>query len=437
MDKQIRIEKLKEIQKLKPYATGIRIPYRGQILPLDAYQIPLDYLIYNKYNGRISSLVKSYERQNHKLDAENIHDSKIIEDFLMKSKEDRNKHTMTDLIKNKQRVYGIVTFEGKIIDGNRRAMLLRKINEKRETEPQTGMDLDFAQFFIAVILPDNVRDDRDISKLETIYQMGEDNKLDYNPIEKYLKCYDLRYIFNYSEAEIAEMMGEDLKEIKEWLEIKELMDDYLKYYDYEEIYTRLEKREGQFVDLNRYLKNYESKNKDKNVKWKYGDSDVSNLKAICFDYIRAQYEGKQFRSIAQTSKAGSIFQYDDIWSEFIKNHEQKIDPITDSEETVDQIRRDNPGEDLSKLLEARDNDWVRKVEGHLKGNLNIGESRLQNKREADEPMQLVQKALDSLRSINTNVASFYDMEIDNLLGEIIRIVNVYRPMIQKSSKEKR
>jgi hypothetical protein len=315
-------------------------------------------------------------------------------------------------------------------------MLLNKINAPRGKKKQKTTDLDFAKYFVAVILPDDVKDDKEISKLETIYQMGEDKKLDYNPIEKYLKCADLKGIFWFEVKEIAEMMTEKPSTIEEWLEIKKLMDEYLVYYGYDEIYTRLEKREGQFVDLNGYLKRYQSKTKDKNVKWMYKDVDVAAMKAVSFDYIRAQYEGKQFRSIGQTSKSGSIFQYEDIWQEFIEHHEAKIDPISDAEPTVEEIRNKQPGSDLSKLLEARDADWIDKVRGHLEGNLNIGESRLQNKREANEPMQLVRKALDSLKSINTNVASFYDMEIDKLLSEMVHVINEYRPMIQKSAKKK-
>jgi hypothetical protein len=435
MDKQLRIEKLKEISQSTPYTSGIRIPYKTETLNLNAYEIPIEYLLYNKHNGRIASLVKSHEKQtDHILDPEIEEDSKIIEQFLWESKLDRNKQTMRDLIKNKQRVFGIVTFEGKIIDGNRRAMLLSKINSQGNDNKQQTANIDFAKYFIAVILPANVKDDKEISKLETIYQMGEDKKLDYNPIEKYLKCSDLTEIFDYSEAEIAEMMSESKPTIKEWLEIKDLMDDYLGHYGYDEIYTRLTKREGQFVNLNGYLKKYSNKSKDKNVQWMYKDKDVAAFKAISFDYIRAQYEGKQFRSIGQTSKAGSIFQHKDIWDEFSENHETKIDSISDEEPTVEEVRKDNPGGDLSKLLESRDQDWINKAEGHLEGNLNIGESRLQNKKEANKPLQLVNRAFDTLNSINTEIDSFIDEEIDKILGKMILVINKYRSKIKKNSR---
>lgn len=49
---------------------------------------------------------------------------------------------------------------------------------------------DRCKFFKAVILPESATK-KDILQLETSFQMGEDEKVDYNPIEKYLKCKDL------------------------------------------------------------------------------------------------------------------------------------------------------------------------------------------------------------------------------------------------------
>ena len=66
-----RKEKLKEFTNHpeKACRTGIPITYHGSIITLDAYEIPLEYLVYNPYNGRIGSVVKSYERQNHLCDS--------------------------------------------------------------------------------------------------------------------------------------------------------------------------------------------------------------------------------------------------------------------------------------------------------------------------------------------------------------------------------
>ena len=55
------------IKITEPAMTGIKIMYHGERKTFDAYLIPLDLLVYNPYNGRIGSVVKSYERQNHKI----------------------------------------------------------------------------------------------------------------------------------------------------------------------------------------------------------------------------------------------------------------------------------------------------------------------------------------------------------------------------------
>ena len=76
-------------------------------------------------------------------------------------------------------------------------------------------------------------------------------------------------------------------------------------------------------------------------------TDISDLKLVCFDYIRARYEGKEFRDIAKTGKDGSIFFFKDLWDDFLKQHQEKTPA---DEETVDELRRRCPGEDLSLLL---------------------------------------------------------------------------------------
>ena len=83
--------------------TGILLRYKGSTRAEIVWRIPLDYLIYNKYNGRIGSDVLSYETQNGELNAESDSDREIIEKFLYESKVDRNKTTMDSLLKTVSR----------------------------------------------------------------------------------------------------------------------------------------------------------------------------------------------------------------------------------------------------------------------------------------------------------------------------------------------
>ena len=88
MDAKTRKEKLNELVKKKSNIamTGIPLQYKGSTRIENVYKIPLEYLIYNKYNGRIGSEVLSYEKQNGPLNPEIEHDKKMIEGFLYNSK---------------------------------------------------------------------------------------------------------------------------------------------------------------------------------------------------------------------------------------------------------------------------------------------------------------------------------------------------------------
>lgn len=420
MDALTRKSKLMEVKSNQQNVvmTGIPLRYKGKSVPADVYRIPLDYLIYNKYNGRIGSAVLSYETQNGALDAESEEDRAIIEDYLYRSKVDRNERTMASLIEIGQQRYGIVTADGTIIDGNRRAMLLNRIYRNRDDLGYTHQQVESCQYFLAIILPDDATE-RDIHQLETIYQMGEDDKLDYNPIEKYLKCKELKNC-GFSEKDIAGFMGEKQSQIEQWLRILDLMEEYLKEYDYDGIYTRLEKTEGPFVDLANWLESYKKGGANvRTIDWDYTESDISDLKLVCFDYIRARYEGKEFRAVGATGKAGSIFFHKDLWESFLQKH---MDSTPTDEKTVQELREEYPNEDLSKLLKRRDVDWKTKAEGQLRGNLQRHSRKLDDQRAASRPGELIERALSALQAVDTAQGGFYaDPHIEEMVKEINRI----------------
>jgi hypothetical protein len=402
-----RIRMLEEVKKGTPY-TQEDIVYKQEKRLRPVYRIPTRYLIYNKYNGRILSPVKSFERQFRILNPEHDEDKRVIEEFLWQSKPDRNQATLEDLKEWGQKRVGIVTRDGIVIDGNRRCSLLNKLGE---------------EYFNAVILDDTMDNNvQEIVELETTYQMGEDEKLDYNPIEKYLKCKDLVEL-GFKVEKIGKMMRQPESQIEEWLNIMDLMDDYLDELGYTGIYTRLEKREGQFVDLTRYLKRYE--NGATVVDWPYTESDITDLKLICFDYIRAQYEGKEFRAIGQPNKKGeSFFCKQKVWGKFREEHFNTIEAINDEESPVDELRAREPDGDLSKILRVRDQDWTLRSGKFLQSNLSRSQRDIEDIVAANEPKVLLRRAKDTLGSINPNVDAFRkDREVARLVEEVGKVLS--------------
>jgi len=419
----IALQKLQDETKPDRYDD---IVYKNDKRREGIYKIPFNFLVFNKYNGRILSMTKSFESQFYELDPSKEVDSNIISDFLYESKADRNKATEIDLQRWGQKRYGIITKDGVVIDGNRRASLLMRNYSKDPTK--------FQPYFLAVIL-DDVLDgvnSRDIMQLETSYQMGEDEKLDYNPIEKYLKCRQLREA-DFTSSDIAKMMVENESKVNEWLDILNLMDEYLISLGYNNIYTRLDKREGQFVDLNNYLNKF--KNGTGLVEWNYDkESDVSDLKMICFDYIRAQYEGKEFRSIAKPGK-DSFFCKESVWNTFFEEHNKLINPLNESEKTIDEIKAENPDAPLSKLLKNRDDNWTLKSKGLMQGNLNKSIRVLEDANESNAPLKLIARAIGTLEQVNTENSAFYeDPEIEILFKRINEIIWDFKQTIKSKRK---
>lgn len=404
--------------------TGIPITYHGQIITLNAYEIPLDYLVYNPYNGRIGSVVKSYERQNHTIDPEDTADKALIEKFLWESKPDANKKTKERLLKEHQQKHGIVTADGIIIDGNRRASLLNNImadttipfNEKSH-----------CQFFIAIILPEDA-DKKEILALETTYQMGEDAKVDYNPIEKYLKCKDLKDA-GFTDDDIAGMMDCKPGEIRTMLSALKLMDEYLDEYDYSGMYTQLDKREDQFLKLDPALKKYKA---GVASMWPYDpDADVSDLKLIAFDYIRANFEQTLFRNIISvpTAKkpAASFFAKEEVWKAFRDEHFAATDDV--QEDTVQDIMDTNPP-DLGRALKARDQKWQQKVGDEFEDNYVQSLDKLNNHANAAKPLQQLIKACQALEVVDVDQPSFLsDANVRGCVQSLDELVTKFKGIL--------
>ena len=406
----------------EPAMTGITLTYNGESRTFNAYRIPLDLLVYNPYNGRIGSEVKSFERQHHRLNPEDPADVMIIEDFLWKSKINANEATMASLLKDHQKQFGIVTASGMIIDGNRRASLLNRLWRNQAINAN---DKQHCRFFLAIILPQDA-DKKEIIRLETTYQMGEEAKLDYNPIEKYLKCGDLIEA-GFNESEIASFMNISKADVLMYLRVLKLMDDYLDAYGYEGMYTQLS-GEDSFQKLDAALRGYTSGSVT--GMWDYDiEADVSDLKAIAFDYIRLGLDQTDFRDIIRkptaTNRSSSFFACKDIWEDFVARHFDIVDSAT--EQAVQDIIAQNPNADLTKLLRARDNAWISQVREQMDANFKAGKDRLSNKQNAAAPAQLLNKALSALSSIDVTQETFLrDPLVKALLGQIENLTASFR-----------
>lgn len=415
MNKDLRIQKIQEVIKNSEPFGKIEIPWQDQLQSMDVYKIPLTYLVYNKYNGRILSRTKSLERQNQLLNPETDEGKAIIEKLLLESNPSRNDKTKKNLFENGQQKVGIITKDGIIIDGNRRVMLLNKIKK--------------FDYFKAVILPVTLEENPlEIEKLETSFQMGEDEKLGYNATEKYLKSKEI-YLkltgetkldsekFNTSAIKkIADWMDETEGEIKKYLDTVLLMDEYLEFLEYDGIYTQLDEREDQFLSLQKWLGYFYGGDSSRAFDG-YKDTDVDQLKSIAFDYIRIRqnYDGKKFRLLAEGNRENHFFGYENIWKGFRDKHFEIVKNLPA------EIEVDFNSHNLSAHLDDRDKKFFESAtnksgENQFIENLLEYEQRLQYNKASDEPEKLMRRVAQTFDSINIGHKSFLKPEVqDNLL----------------------
>ena len=400
MNKQTRIEKIEEILKGE-YIAEEELMWQDSLQPMKVHKIPLRYLIYNKYNGRILSRTKSLESQGKKIDPETDQGKEIIEKLLWDSKPDRNQKTKKDIEKYTQKRPGIITKDGIVIDGNRRVMLLNRIEK--------------FDYFKAMVLPVTLDENPvEIQKLETSYQMGEDEKLGYRAIEKYLKAKTLQQQ-GVTVEQIANWMGETVGQVEEYLSVMKTMERYLDHLGYNDVFTQLDGREDQFINLAKWTKTFRNAKGSTRAFDGYKNSDVDDLEIIAFDYIRAKYEGKDFRLLGNGNKESHFFGDKHIWTNFRDVHFDNIRSIQTNEENID---FDSPN--IQATLNARDEAFREKAGPILQENLKEHEQKLYHREHKNEPDKLVTKAIDAVdvAKINRNIKNPETLEKVKKLHEI-------------------
>ena len=424
---QLRNNPASEISRSKLY-------YKGVSTFHSVHQIDMDFLIYNRHNGRLESEMLTWQKVHAVGDDEyNSELHELIADFLWKDNTSRNKRTLEDLkIKGQQRP-GIVTRDGVIIDGNRRAMLLRRLESEMNAK----------KYFEAIILPDAYdENEKEIVRLETQYQMGEDAILPYGPLEKYLHAKRLKETLGVDVLEIAQLMGESESEVKKLLGIMELMDDYLDHIGCPGLYTMLKEesggtKEGMFVDLYSDLNRF--KGSSPSVQWAFDPAvDLLDLQTIQFDFIRFGSEltgtNKNYRAIShEGSGKNSFFAHKKIWDKFSSKHRTEVDPITDEMGTLEEYVNGHP--DCPKLDDAaiaRDNEWRHRVRSSVKENFGLSVEELEVKVDELEPPRLLARCLSALSRIDKdNKALFENPECRNMIMQINRLTFEMKKQIER------
>ncbi|MEF9961709.1 MAG: hypothetical protein RR755_03610 [Erysipelotrichaceae bacterium] len=321
-------EKIKAwIMQNEPVKTGATLSIRkGK--KFNVYEIPIDYIIPNILNDRLAWRIREFEAEKgSKLSNDKEEDIQYIYDLIWNENISENEKTMKDITIKGQEEFGIITNEGIVIDGNRRATLIRKLYKEAFTKFNKTPD-DFRTFQAVVIEEDLTP--QEIMSLETTIQIGKDEKVTYNRICLYIKIDNLlKNDYNYDQ--IATFMGNQkamqARDIEKMHETYEFMVQYLNVIGKPDHFTLLDGLEDQFINTKTIIEKLKSKTYEAN--WDYQEEDIQNFEGVCFDYLQSKFEGKSYRDDflgkVQANKTDGIFIDKDVWENFYEHHTKIID----------------------------------------------------------------------------------------------------------------
>ena len=394
LTREARKAQLKTIVKDNQVIGTVKVPGHGRV---NVYKIPLEYLSYNPYNTRFLAQAKTLEKRlGRTLSDENAEDIFEIENFLWKLKEDKNANTIDSLIKEGQLQPGVVTNDGIVLSGNRRFRLLNEIS--RNHSKYKDHSLEGLQFFEAAILTEKLTD-KEIRAYESFYQYGNEDKVEYDPIQKYIAAYEQSEL-GFELQDIANhflsITAGDVKVVKKWLKVFELMTEYLEYIGEDGIYTALTNREEAFLNLYETEKSLRTGKKGKSI-WAFDELDLVDLKQRYFDYIRLGKATHDFRYLIK------VFSEKKRWDAFNKNVNGTV--AATETKTLDDYRQEHTELNESEISTIRQNDYVAAVGKTLDKLFGEEKAYIVNKEQEVTPIKALDSILDKFSSLKTQLDS--------------------------------
>mgnify|MGYP006075847989 CR=1 FL=1 len=362
------------------------------------YRIRLDHLIFNQFNARIADELKTY--QSVALGEDHPYDEALeekIKDILW-NQGGKNQETLDDIKEAGQTTPGVVTADGVIVSGNRRAMLLSRLK---------------MEYFEGVILDEAYEGNKTlIVRLEASLQHNKVSEQDYSATAKQFSVYTMRKEHNLDWDEISSDMNESITKIKMYYEEMITMLEYLSLIGTPNVYTNLRitgtkgTKEEAFRETNKNYKKMLGSNASMQLEWPYTDDDADKYKEIMYDYIRAYNLGApaNFRKIGpgQGLKKG-ILSNEKLFKEFYEKHISITHPATHILKTLAEYAELPECENLEprEIAERRESDWIKDTDEALLKNYEDFVVRIDEVNKDNEPAEKLRKVFDILQSIDS------------------------------------
>ena len=403
----------------------------------DVYKVKLDHLIFNQFNTRIYTELKTFQSEA----LGEIHEyDQALEDKIKNilwAQGGKNQITLESLKKKGQEKPGVVTADGVIVSGNRRAMLLSKAGIEE---------------FKAVILDEAYDGNRKmVDMLEASLQNDDVGQQEYSATAKQQAVYNFYETHKLDWPEILPLMpvGETIAKIKSYYEEYVLMLDYLETIGTPNILTNLRinggkgTKEEAFRETNKNYKRMIGNNATLTLDWAYDEEDADKYKEIMYDYIRAYNLGApaNYRKIGPgTGRLKGILSNEALFKEFYQKHIEITHPVTQKLKDLS-VYSDLPEcENLEpqEVANRRESDWTEEVSDKMEKNFDDFVIQVEALQREQEPAEKIRKALELLQDIPPfdeplamNLNSGDPKLVNNQLSEIKDIVEDLKLLLSK------
>lgn len=302
------------------------------------YKVRLDLLYYNDQNDRIATWISQY-RSEHSgqvpSSSEREAYNSIIEQFIIESNPGAIAKTKENIQQVDQREPGVILYDGRIIDGNRRFTCLRLLAKED----------DRYNYLETIILDSSVGSNtKQIKMLELSIQHGEEGKIDYNPVDILVGLYhDVVETKLLTVAEYARSTNEKPGTVRKKIEVAQLMVEYLDFINAPQQYHIVRDLQLYFPleELSRLLKKCQS------------NDDAEDLKVCVFTNILMRTSSDLGRFVRRFKDVMSTSYY----PEYIEEQKEIAEKVLDTLPPVGSVNMNNIREtvktntDLSQALE--------------------------------------------------------------------------------------
>jgi hypothetical protein len=381
--------------------------YENKMQEFNVYDIPTDYLKLNPVNTRIFSKKLELDSQKEtKLD--DIEIQERIEEWIWSSDIIKNKKTKQDIELKSQEKPAVITRDGLVVSGNRRLTIIRRINKEK------GTSLKLKCIILNRSYADSKQSEIDIRRLEYSLQTGEDEKVNYDPIEKHLSAYNYEeeYINNgLLKREVAanDLNYDSLAEFNKSAGVGKLMRQYLEHHGYPEKYSRLY---GKTELLEKLFTTYNAK-KTSNRSWDASEADIEDYKLIGFDLVRWVYnsekevakewsDARALRDLYFTNSRtkNTVFSNREVFKNFKAEYEELEELIEKKDKSVKEIKEeynisDQAAAEKKDKIFANDPD----ISNKIRGILGKAQNSIADNQKNGEPEKYLLEAYEKLNNL--------------------------------------